>query len=75
MEYEETIFPETNTTKEIVMNAFAALSNIARIKLPGFEYDIVDLEFDITKGIWIYVWDGYPGWSRSLWGTSQHLPS
>lgn len=51
MEHEETIFPETNTTKEIVMNAFAALSNIDRIKLPGFEYDIVDLEFDITKGI------------------------
>lgn len=49
MEHEETIFPETNRTKEIVMNAFAALMQIE--STAGFEYDIVDLEFDITKEI------------------------
>lgn len=33
-------FREPNTTKEKVMNAFAALSTVHRINLPGFECDI-----------------------------------
>lgn len=54
-EHEET-FPETNTTKEKVRDAFAALSEVDRISLLSSEGDfLLDWAFDETKGITDYV--------------------